>query len=85
MEKTNNVKEISPPGLHFWLCFELMLRSLRGLLARSLERCWHLLLRYPDLALGWRTPLLGYWGRLLGWMELWLLFLWLLLLLLVSR
>lgn len=84
-KKGNNSKEICPPGLHFWLCFELKLRSLRGLLARSLERSWYLLLGHPNLAGGWRPCLLGYWGRLLGRIVLWLLLLWLLLLLLVSR
>lgn len=67
--KNKNLKVISPPGLHFWLCFEGMLPSLR---------C-------PDLALGRRPRLLGHWGSLLGRMVLWLLFLRLLLLLLVSR
>lgn len=36
-----------------------MLHSLWGLLARSLERSWHLLLRDPRLALGRRRCLLG--------------------------
>lgn len=41
------------------MCFELMLHSLWGLLARSLERSWHLLLRDPCLAVGRRRCLLG--------------------------
>ena len=36
-----------------------MLHSLWGLLAWSLEQSWHLLLRDPHLALGWRPCLLG--------------------------
>lgn len=72
-KKPPKFKETSPPGLHFWLCFELMLQSLWGLLARSLGWSWHLLLRDPQLALGWGPC----W---LGWMVLGLL-----LLLLVPR
>ena len=63
-----------------------MLCSLLRLLALSLERSWDLLLLLrPSLALRWRPCVLGHGGSWLGQMVLWWLFLWLLLLLLVSR